>query len=315
MKTECILPYFYSMISVPPYLKKGDTIGIVCPAGFMPAEKAATCIETLQKWGYRVKVGKTLGSQFHYFSGTDAARLADVQAMLNDKDVKAVLFGRGGYGVSRIIDQLNFNALKKAPKWLIGFSDITVFHAHLFQQLKLASLHSPMAAAFNDGEAENEYVQSLRKALRGTAANYSTTAHPFNQLGKASGVLVGGNLTLIAHLIGSKSSLQTKNKILFLEDVGEYIYNVDRMMIQLKRSGLLDGLAGLVIGGFSDMKDSVIPFGVSTYEAIRGHLSDYSYPICFDFPVSHEKANYALKVGVMHELNVTKTKTVLKELR
>ena len=160
------------MITVPPYLKKGDTIGIVCPAGFMPLEKAQTCINTLQQWGYKVKVGKTLGNQFHYFSGTDEERLHDLQQMLDDDSVQAILCSRGGYGISRIIDALDFKRFKKNPKWIIGYSDVTVLNAHLFTKLKTASFHSPMAAAFNDGGSENEFLQSLRKAIAGKAYNY-----------------------------------------------------------------------------------------------------------------------------------------------
>ncbi len=302
------------MITVPPYLKKGDTIGIVCPAGYMPYEKAATCIETLKQWGYQVKAGKTLGNQFHYFSGTDAERLADLQEMLDDAKIKAILFGRGGYGMSRIIDQLDFKQFKKNPKWLIGFSDITVLHAHVYRQFNIATLHAPMAGAFNDGENEKEFVQSLRKALKGTAANYSCAPHLLNRAGKAEGELVGGNLSLVAHLVGSVSSFQTKGKILFLEDLGEYIYNIDRMMIQLKRAGMLQSLAGLVLGGFTEIKDTTIPFGTDVLSAIHSHVKEFGYPVCFDFPVSHEKNNYALKVGVRHSLTVSKTKTILKEV-
>ncbi len=303
------------MIKIPPYLKKGDTIGIVCPAGFMLLEKALTCINTLQLWGYQVKKGKTLGSQFHYFSGTDEERAADLQEMMDDKNVKAILCGRGGYGVSRIIDQLDFKAFKKYPKWIIGFSDITVLHAALFSQLKYASIHSSMAGAFNDGGAENEYVQSIRKLIKGQLANYSCKPHAFNKLGKAIGELVGGNLSLIVHMIGTKTAYQTKNKILFIEDLGEYIYHIDRMFLQLKRAGYLEGLAGLVIGGFTDMKDTTVEFGMTVYETLQEHLREYSYPICYDFPVSHETPNYALKVGAKHELYVTNSKTVLKEIR
>ena len=302
------------MIKIPSYLQKGDTIAIVCPSGYMPKEKAETCILVLQEWGYKVKVGKTLGNQFHYFSGTDAERLKDLQTMMDDTEVKAILCGRGGYGMSRIIDQLDFTQFKKEPKWLIGFSDITVLQAHVYQKLKIASLHAPMAAAFNDGEYEKEFVQSFRKALKGTASNYSCGAHSLNRTGKVEGELIGGNLSLVAHLIGSISSFQTKGKILFLEDVGEYIYNIDRMMIQLKRSGMLDQLTGLIIGGFTNMKDTDIPFGIDVFSVIHSHIKDYAYPVCFDFPVSHEKNNYALKVGVRHQLTVSKKKTVLKEL-
>jgi muramoyltetrapeptide carboxypeptidase len=303
------------MIKTAPYLKKGDTIAIVCPAGFMTLEKATTCIETLKNWGYQVKLGKTLGSQFHYFSGTDQERAADLQEMLDDKNVNAILCGRGGYGVSRIIDRIDFRAFKKNPKWLIGFSDITVLHAALYQQMKFASIHASMAGAFNDGGADNEYIQSLRKSIKGQLANYNCAPHAFNRLGKASGELIGGNLSLIVNMIGTKTAYQTNNKILFLEDVGEYIYHIDRMFLQLKRAGFLNDLAGLIIGGFTDMKDTTVEFGMTVYETLQEHLKEYKYPICFNFPVSHETPNYALKVGVKHELSVRKSKTVLKEQR
>lgn len=302
------------MIKIPPYLKKDDIIAIVCPSGYMPKDKAETCIGVLQEWGYQVKTGKTLGNQFHYFSGTDAERLADIQAMLDDREVKAILCGRGGYGMSRIIDGLDFTQFKKHPKWLIGFSDITVLHAHVYQKFNIATLHAPMAAAFNDGEYEKEYVQSLRKALKGIRSDYSCAPHQLNKSGKAEGELIGGNLSLVAHLVGSVSSFKTKGRILFLEDVGEYIYNVDRMMIQLKRSGMLQNLAGLVIGGFTEMKDTTTPFGSDVFSIIHSHVEEYGYPVCFDFPVSHDKNNYALKVGVKHQLSVTKNKVSLKEV-
>jgi muramoyltetrapeptide carboxypeptidase len=301
------------MTTVPPYLKKGDTIGIVCPSGYMPYEKAATCISVLQQWGYKMEVGKTLGNQFHYFSGTDAERMEDLQHLLDNPSVKAILCGRGGYGMSRIIDSLDFKKFKKNPKWLIGFSDITVLHAHVYSRFNIASLHSPMAAAFNDGEYEKEFVQSLRKALQGKSSNYTCAPHLFNRYGKAEGKLVGGNLSILAHLAGSRSAFKTKGKILFIEDVGEYLYNVDRMVIQLKRSGMLNGLAGLIVGGFTEMKDTTIPFGADVYTIIRDQLKEYDYPVCFDFPVSHDKNNYALKIGIKYSLQVTKVKTVLKE--
>jgi len=299
------------MIKIPPYLRKGDTIGIVCPSGYMPADKAQTCIKVLQEWGYQVKIGKTLGHQFHYFSGTDQERLEDLQKMLDDTTVKAILCGRGGYGMSRIIDLLDFKIFKKNPKWIIGYSDITLLHAHLYTQLKTASLHSPMAAAFNDGEFENEYIQSLKKILKGGSYKYRSTAHPLNQFGTGSGELVGGNLSLLAHMIGSRSAFNFNKKILFIEDIGEYIYNIDRMMIQLERSGALQNLSGLIIGGFTDMKDTVIPFGATITQVIHERVKKYQYPICFDFPVSHSRENYPLKVGVKHELKVGKGGAIL----
>ncbi len=298
---------------MPPSLRKGDAIGIICPAGYMPAEKAETCIRVLKEWGYEVRVGKTLGNQFHYFAGTDEERKNDLQLMLDDSSIKAILCARGGYGMSRIIDTLDFTKFKKSPKWIIGYSDITLLHAHLYTQFKMASLHSPMAAAFNDGAFTNEYVQSLKKVLKGNKLSYKTEPHLFNRLGKVSGELVGGNLSLVAHMIGSKSSYKTKGKILFLEDVGEYIYNVDRMMIQLERTGMLSELAGLIIGGFTEMKDTVIPFGATVTELIKERVSKYKYPVCFDFPVSHSRENYPLKIGVKYELTVGRRGVQLKE--
>jgi muramoyltetrapeptide carboxypeptidase len=302
------------MIKIPPYLKKGDTIGIVCPSGTLSAKKAATCISTLEAWGYKVKIGKTLGTQHHYFSATDEARAADLQEMLDDKNVQAVLCGRGGYGMSRIIDALDFKKFKKHPKWVIGFSDITLLHNHFTQVLKTASLHAPMAAAFNNGQSNNEWVLSLKHALQGKKANYKAEVHAHNKFGKATGKLVGGNLTLVAHAIGTVSGLQTKNAILFLEDIGEYKYNIDRMMLQLKRSGMLKNLAGLVVGGFTQTKDSDPAFGATVYEIIEAAVAAYNYPVCYDFPVSHDKENYAIKHGMEYALEVTAKKVSLKEV-
>ncbi|MES2432148.1 MAG: LD-carboxypeptidase [Bacteroidota bacterium] len=299
-------------MKIPPYLKKNDTIGITCPAGYMAKEKAQTCINTLQQWGFQIMVGKTLGSNSNnYFSGNDEQRLNELQAMLDDDSINAILCGRGGYGVSRIIDKLDLTKFKKKPKWIIGYSDITVLHCHLNSKLKIASIHAPMAAAFNDGE--NEFIGSLRKAITGKKGNYKCTAHPFNKNGNASGELVGGNLALLVNTIGTPSDIQTKKKILFIEDIGEYIYSVDRMMYQLKRNGKLENLAGLIIGGFTDMKDTERPFGKTVYEAINEIVSEYNYPICFNFPVGHSKENYALKVGMQYNLKVSKQTVNLRE--
>jgi muramoyltetrapeptide carboxypeptidase len=302
------------MTKTPPYLKKGDTIAITCPAGYMPREKAQTCIETIQQWGFEVMVGKTLGSKSkNYFSGTDETRLNELQAMLDDESIKAILCGRGGYGIGRIIDQLDFTQFKKNPKWIIGFSDITLLHAHINRNFKIATLHAPMAAAFNNGENKNEFINSLHKALVGKKAKYVCKADPFNKLGEAKGELIGGNLTLITHIIGTKSDINTKNKILFIEDIGELIYSSDRMLHQLKRSGKLTNLSGLIIGGFTDVKDTERPFGKKVKAVIKDILQDYDYPVCFDFPVGHQKENYALKIGGDFQLKITNTKVLLSE--
>ena len=302
------------MIKIPPYLKKGDTIGIVCPAGYMALDKVQTCITTLQEWGYNVKVGKTVGGDSQtYFSGTDEERLTDFQQMLDDDEVKTILCGRGGYGMGRIIDKIDFKKFRKQPKWIVGYSDITVLHSHLYSNYYISSLHAPMAGAFNEEGYKNEFVLSLKNVLQGKRIKYSCPAHEFNRKGEAVGELTGGNLALLAHLTGTNSDSKTKGRILFIEDVGEYSYNVDRMLHQIKRSGKLSRLAGLIVGGFTDMKDTERPFGKLVYEIIREMIKEYDYPVCFDFPVSHTDRNYALKVGVGYKLKIGKTKVVLEE--
>lgn len=303
------------MIKTPPYLQKGDTIGLVCPAGFMTLEKCAECIRVLEEeWGYKVKVGATVGSNSEtYFSGTDEERLRDFQNMLDDDEVQAVLCARGGYGMGRIIDQINFKKFKKKPKWIIGYSDITVLHTHLYSNYYISSLHAPMAAAFNDAGYINRYVQSLRHALEGKWAKYICDGHELNRGGEAIGELVGGNLSLLSTVVGTDSDIKTRGRILFLEDIGEYLYNIDRMMYQLKRSGKLSKLGGLIIGGFSEVKDTDRPFGKQAYEIIHDVIKEYDYPVCFNFPVSHEKENYALKIGTGYKLKVGKSKVLLEE--
>jgi muramoyltetrapeptide carboxypeptidase len=299
------------MVRIPPALQKGDTIAITCPAGYMPAEKAATCIQTLQEWGFTVKVGKLLGGESqNYFSGTDSERLNELQEFLDDPSIKAILFGRGGYGSSRIVDALDWRKFKKDPKWVIGYSDITVFHSHIYTNYKIASLHSPMAAAFNDGGKDNAYIQSLHKALIGEPMRYTVSASEHNRKGEAIGELLGGNLSLLVHAIGTDSDIKTKGRILFIEDIGEQLYNIDRMMLQLKRAGKLDKLAGLIVGGFTDTKDTERPFGKTVQEIIMEKVASYDYPVCFDFPVSHDTPNYALKVGVGVKLKVGKKVTL-----
>ena len=302
------------MIKTPPYLEKGDAIGIVCPAGYMPIEKTTECIRVLnEEWGFKTKIGKTLGSEFNYFSGTDEERLNDFQQMLDDDEVKAILCARGGYGMGRIINKIDFKKFKKNPKWIIGFSDITILHCHLYSNYYISSIHAPMAAAFNDMGYINRFLQSLKNAMEGNKAKYQCDPHEFNKKGEAIGEVVGGNLSLLAHLIGTDSDIKTRGRILFLEDTGEYLYNIDRMMFQLKRSGKLSKLGGLIIGGFTDNKDTERPFGQTAYEIIHDVVKDYDYPICFGFPISHEKENYAIKVGVGYKLKVGKSKVILEE--
>ncbi len=289
----------------PPSLQPGDTIGIVCPAGYMPIENVSECIRVINSlWGFTVKVGKTVGNQYNNFSGTDAERIADLQEMLDDENIKAILCGRGGYGTGRIIDALNFDKYCQHPKWIIGFSDITVLHAHVFTNYNIAGIHAPMAAAFKENGYLNDYVGSLHESLLGKKAHYVVPSNPLNRLGYAEGVLIGGNLSMVAHLIGTPSGYDARNKILFLEDIGEYLYNIDRMMYQLKRSGIFKDLKGLIVGGFTDGKDTNTPFGKTAEEIIQDIVEEYSFPVAFGFPVSHSTENYALVVGGKYQLHV-----------
>ena len=302
------------MIKIPPYLKKGDTIGLVCPAGYMPMEKVQTCLNVLQEWGYKIKIGNTVGgASSTYFSGSDEERLADFQQMLDDDEVKVVLCARGGYGTGRIIDKIDFKKFRKQPKWIVGYSDVTILHSHIYSNYYISSLHAPMAAAFNEEGFKNEFVRSLKNTLEGKKQKYKCEIHEFNRKGEAVGELVGGNLALLAHLVGTGSDIKTRGKILFLEDVGEQLYNIDRMLYQLKRSGKLARLAGLIFGGFTETKDTDRPFGKSIYEILREIVKEYDYPVCYDFPVSHTDRNYALKIGVGYKLKVGKSKVTLEE--
>lgn len=298
----------------PPALQSGDLIGITCPAGYMPKEKVNDCVRSLRLWGYEVLVGHTVGSKSKtYFSGTDEERVSEMQAMLDAPEIKAILCGRGGYGTGRIIDKLDFAAFKKHPKWIIGFSDITVLHLHLNARLRIASLHAPMAAAFQNGGAKNKYVKSLQDLLAGRQTEYIVKPNLLNRRGVAKGEIIGGNLALVAHLAGTKSFPKTAGKILFLEDIDEQLYNIDRMLHQLKRCGALDHLSGLIFGGFSKTKDTERPFGKKLNQLLFDVVASYDYPICFNFPVSHETANYSLKEGGYYELKVDDSSVFLKE--
>jgi muramoyltetrapeptide carboxypeptidase len=301
-------------MTIPTYLKKGDTIAITCPAGFMPKEKITVCVERLQTEGYKVVIGKTVGSKStNYFSGTDKERLAEMQQYLDDKNVKAILCGRGGYGTGRIIDQLNFTKFVQHPKWIIGFSDITLLHSHIFSNYKIATLHAPMAAAFANAAHNHANVLSLLAALKGNKNNYTTKANKLHKIGDAKGKLVGGNIALLANAVGTASDINTKNCILFIEDIGEQLYAIDRMMYQLKRSGKLKNLAALIVGDFSDMQDTDRPFGKTIYDIIHDIVAEYNYPVCYGFPVGHGNENVALKVGVKYNLSVTKKGAMLME--
>jgi len=297
----------------PPQLAPGNTIGILCPAGAIPLEKVTICAQVLESWGYQVRIGKTVGTQFGHFSASDLDRQNELQSMMDDPEIHAILCARGGYGLSRIVSELNFIKIKAHPKWVIGFSDITILHAAL-QKQGIQSIHGPMSAGFGKGDAGLPYIMALKQMLEGAALPVEAKAHPANLLGHSEGNLVGGNLCLMTHLIGGENQLDTKGKILCFEDVGEYHYNVDRMLIQCKNAGLLDGLAGLVVGGFTEMKDEAAEFGETVIDMILRITKGANYPICFDFPISHDLNNMPVQLGATYQLAVTENATVLTKI-
>ncbi|MCU0341226.1 MAG: LD-carboxypeptidase [Spirosomaceae bacterium] len=281
----------------PPFLQPHDRVGVVALASRVEYDSLEAGLRVLrEEWQLEVIEGETLRSAYHQFAGTDEQRIQDFQQMLHDPNIRAIFSARGGYGSSRLIDRLNFRPLKKSPKWLVGFSDITAIHSHL-HCMGIESIHATMPKIFKQEGGENA-LESLRKSLFGETLHYQTAPHPFNRFGTVRGQVVGGNLCLLAHLVGSRSELDTRGKILFLEDVDEYLYNLDRMMVQLKRARKLAHLAGLVVGQFSDSKDNNnVGFGKDAYEIIAEHTQDYGYPVCFDFPVGHVPDNRAMIVG------------------
>ncbi len=302
-----------------PYLRRGDTIGITSPAGNISAEDCKDAVNTMQAWGFKIKTGDTIGKKDFTFGGTDEERRADLQQMLDDDSLKAIMCARGGYGLVRIIDHLNFGKFVRRPKWIIGFSDATVLHNHISRHYGIATLHSKMCNSFVDpakGEPiQMETIDSIRKCLVGGKMKYDAPVNPGNKNGTATGILTGGNLKTLESLAGTPSDIITKNKILFVEDTGEYLYSIDRMFWNLKRSGKLAGLAGLIIGGFKIKKDDEgEEFGKTLAEIVLEKISGYHYPVCFDFPVGHQKNNFALKCGVMHTLTVENNSVSLQEV-
>lgn len=296
---------------IPPYLKPGDIIGITAPAGWISIEDiqpAKTRIELLE---YGTKVGKTIGTRYNSMSATDEERRKDFQDMLDDDSVKAILCARGGYGIVRIIDQLNFTHFKKKPKWIIGFSDMTVLHSHINRIYSIPTIHSKMCNSFPEDwnkadDIQKETIQSIFDILSGVKMKYNFNGHPLNRPGIAKGKLVGGNLKTLESIAASRSSLKTNQKILFLEDTGEYKYSIDRSLWSLKRAGILDHLAGLIIGGFKIKPDDDpdAEFVKTLEEIVLEKVHDCNYPVCFDFPVGHQKNNMALKCGVEYVLDV-----------
>jgi muramoyltetrapeptide carboxypeptidase len=288
----------------PPYLKPGDKIALVCTARKISLKELDFAIKKLKSWKLEPMVGDSIGKSLHQFAGDDRLRAKDFQRMMDDDSVKAILFARGGYGTVRIVDRLDFSRFKKNPKWLIGFSDITVLHAHIHMQFSMETLHASMPLSFK--ENTKAALDSIRDALFGKKLQYKVKPHPLNAEGKAKGQLAGGNLSVLCSISGSRSDIDTHGKILFLEDLDEYLYHIDRMMMQLKRSGKLRNLAGMIVGGFTKMKDNEIPFGKNALEIVHEHVKDYGYPLAFGFPAGHIADNRALIMGREVSLAVNK---------
>lgn len=314
------LKYRYIKQIIPPYLIVGDTIGITCPAGYITLEEIEPSIIQMKSWGFKVVIGKTVGARDFTFGGSDQERLSDLQQMLDDKNIKAIMCARGGYGAIRVLDQLDFSTFKLSPKWLIGFSDITIFHSHINSVYGVATIHSKMCNSFPSDWSLAEPIQidtinSIHQALKGEKMNYVAPYNGNNKIGKAFGELIGGNLRCIENLAGSVSEIETDGKILFVEDTGEYLYSIDRMFYNLKRSGKLKKLKGLIIGGFKIKEDTEgDQFGKTLTEIVLEKVKEFDYPVCFDFPVGHQRANFALKCGVNHQLLVDNQGTNLKEV-
>ena len=290
----------------PPFLKKGDKVALTCPAKKLP-HAMTDAILLLESWGLEVVLGETMTASYHQFAGDDALRASDLSRFIADSSIKAIFAARGGYGTIRIIDDVDFMPIKEAPKWIIGFSDITVLHTHVFSVFGLQSIHGQMPVTIPDGTSAS--LETLRKALFGEELSYHFFAEKLNREGEAQGILVGGNLALLAAVSGSVSDLDYDGKILFIEDVGEYLYNIDRMMRTLKRAGKLKNLAGLMVGAFTELKDNDIPFGQTAEEIIFEAVKEYSYPVCFNFPAGHITNNQALIFGKMLNLAVQKQHT------
>jgi len=295
---------------IPKKLRIGDKIGIISTARKITLEELTLAIKTLESWGLQVVLGSNLLGVDNQFSGTIQQRSADLQSMIDDKSIKAILCARGGYGTVQVIDNIDFSNLKKNPKWIVGYSDVTVLHSHL-NTLGLASLHATMPINFETNTKES--LESFKKALFGIKDKIECKAHSYNKYGKVEGEVVGGNLSNLYSLLGSDSDINTDGKILFIEDLDEYLYHMDRMIMNLKRNGKFTKLKGLIVGGMSDMNDNAIPFGKTAEEIILEHTKDYDFPICFGFPAGHLTDNRCIRLGVESVLEINENGVSLSQ--
>lgn len=284
----------------PPYLRQGDKAAFIAPARRISLPELAPALRLLRSWGLEPVAPPGLFDTDGQLAGSDEARASLIQSLLDDPEVKALWCARGGYGTVRIIDSLDFSRFARQPKWIVGYSDITVLHSHIHRRLAIETLHATMPVNIPDGTDPAPFpaVETLRRALFGEPLSYSFAPHPLDRSGQAEGPVVGGNLSILYSLCGSPSSISTEGKILFIEDLDEYLYHLDRMMMNLKRCGLLARLAGLVVGQLSDMHDNAVPFGRNAEQIVRDAVAEYRYPVCFGFPAGHNGLeNRALCLG------------------
>ena len=293
----------------PNYLKEGDTVAIVSTARKVSKKELLPAITILNNWGLKVVLGTSIEAEEHQFAGNDRLRTSDFQTMLDHPEIDAIWCARGGYGTVRIIDLLDFSNFKKHPKWIIGYSDVTVLHAHL-HQLGIETLHAQMPLSIET--KSDATINSIKQTLFGEKYEIRIPSEKNNSIGIASGQIIGGNLSILYSLCGSPSALNTKGKILFIEDLDEYVYHIDRMLQNLKRNGTFDELEGLIVGGMTQMHDNDIPFGKSAEEIILSICLDYNFPIAFNFPAGHVEDNRALIMGREVSLEIDKTNVKLK---
>jgi muramoyltetrapeptide carboxypeptidase len=294
----------------PPYLQQGDTIGIVPPAKSVKNDYIEKSIGIIRRWGFNVKLSGNINQSYHQFAGNDNQRQNALQEFLDDNNIKAVLCARGGYGTTRILDQLSFQKFITSPKWVIGYSDITAILLKI-NRMETECIHGPMPISM-DPVNDADSLEYLRGLITGEInPSYRFSPSPLNSSGTAEGEIIGGNITMLCSSIGTESDFNTDGKILFIEEIDEYLYRIDRMMVQLRRAGKLQGLSGLVVGHMTNIKDNDDPFGKSAYEIIIEHISQYRYPVCFGAEIGHEKPNYPIPVGRHSYLNISNESAVL----
>ncbi|GAB4290654.1 MAG: LD-carboxypeptidase [Marinilabiliales bacterium] len=293
-------------------LVKGDKVIIISPSGKIDKSKITNAINHLESWGLMVLTGEYSKHKYYQFAGTDRQRLQDLQNALDRLDIKAIFCARGGYGLNRIVDSVDFTRFLKHPKWIVGFSDITILHQVINNKFHIPTIHGLMPNSYPDFPLKNKPLNMLKKTLFGSFPNYKIKSHQLNRKGKGAGKLVGGNLSVLYSLRGTNHDYDFDGKILFIEDLSEYHYHVDRMMINLKNGEKLKNLAGLIVGKFSAMKDKSSRFGKSVEEIIYEAVSEYNYPVCFNFPAGHIKVNLPLIFGKEIELSVDNQNSYIK---